>query len=176
MFWGRVPLEHVTSFMYFAKGSRFQQILHELKYNDQRQIGQAMGRMFGSELTNTPFSTADIIVPVPLHPSRLKHRGYNQSQLIACGMGEILRIPVETTVLTRIMDTRSQTHKSRYERWENVRHIFHCEHPEALTGKHIMLVDDVITTGATLEACAASLLPVDGIKISAVSLAFAKLR
>jgi ComF family protein len=175
LFWGRVPLEYATSFMYFAKGSRFQNILHELKYNDQRQIGTAMGRMFGSELINTPFATADIIIPVPLHPARLKFRGYNQSQLIASGIGEILRLPVETTMLSRVMDTRSQTQKSRYERWENVRYIFHCEQPEALKEKHVMLVDDVITTGATLEACASCLVPIEGIKVSVVSLAFAKL-
>ena len=97
MFWGRLPVEHATSFMYFAKGSRYQQILHELKYNDQKQIGTAMGRMFGSELKNTPFSTAEIILPVPLHPSRLRKRGYNQSELIASGISEILHLPVETT-------------------------------------------------------------------------------
>lgn len=176
LFWGRVPLEQATSFMYFAKGSRYQHILHELKYNDQGVIGTAMGRMFGSELINTPFSAADIILPVPLHPSRLKDRGYNQSQLIASGIGEILRIPVDSSMLSRVLDTRSQTHKSRYERWENVRHIFHCEHPEALTGKHILLVDDVITTGATLEACASCLVALEGTRVSVVSLAFAKLQ
>jgi ComF family protein len=176
MFWGRIPVERATSFMYFVKGSRYQQILHELKYNGQRQIGPAMGRMFGSELKNTPFSTAEIIIPVPLHPSKLKKRGYNQSELIALGIGEVLHLPVETAMISRTADTRSQTHKSRYERWENVRYIFHCGNPEALKDKHVLLVDDVITTGATLEACATCLVPVEGIKISMVSLAFAKLQ
>jgi ComF family protein len=176
MFWGRIPAEQSTSFMYFAKGSRFQNILHELKYNGQKQIGTAMGCLFGSELKNTPFSTADLIIPVPLHPSKLKTRGYNQSELIASGISEILQVPLETALITRAIDTSTQTHKSRYERWENVRHIFHCEHPEALKNKHVLLVDDVITTGATLEACASCLLPVEGIKLSLVSLAVAKLR
>jgi ComF family protein len=176
MFWGRITVEHATSFMYFVKGSRYQQILHELKYNGQRQIGPAMGRMFGSELKNTPFSTAEIIIPVPLHPSKQKKRGYNQSELIALGIGEVLHLPVETAMISRTADTRSQTHKSRYERWENVRDIFHCGNPEALKDKHVLLVDDVITTGATLEACAACLVPVEGIKISMISLAFAKLQ
>jgi ComF family protein len=176
MFWGRIPAEQVTSFMYFAKGSRFRNILHELKYNGQKQIGPVMGRMFGSELKNTPFSTADVIIPVPLHPSKLKTRGYNQSELIASGIGEILHLPLETGLITRTIDTRSQTHKSRYERWVNVSHIFHCENPEVLKNKHVMLVDDVITTGATLEACASCLVPVEGIKISLVALAFAKLQ
>jgi ComF family protein len=176
MFWGRVPAENATAFMYFAKGSRYQQILHELKYNGQKQIGAAMGRMFGSELKNTRFSAADMIIPVPLHPAKLKTRGYNQGELIASGIGEILQIPVKTTLISRTLDTSSQTHKSRYERWENVRHIFHCENPGALRNKHVMLVDDVITTGATLEACASCLVAVEGIKISLVALAFAKLQ
>lgn len=176
IFWGRVPAEHVTSFMYFAKGSRFQQILHELKYNGQKEIGITMGRMFGGELKNTPFSTADMLIPVPLHPSKLKARGYNQSELIAAGISEILHLPLETNLISRAFDTRSQTHKSKYERWENVKDIFRCENPEALKNKHVILVDDVITTGATLEACSSCLLQVEGIKISLVSLAFAKLR
>jgi ComF family protein len=176
LFWGRVPAENATAFMYFAKGSRFQQILHELKYNGQKQIGAAMGRMFGSELKNTAFSTADMIIPVPLHPSKLKSRGYNQSELIAFGISEILHLPLETALISRAVDTRSQTHKSRYERWENVRHIFQCKDPGAIKNKHVMLVDDVITTGATLEACASCLVQIEGIKISLVSLAFAKLR
>jgi len=162
--------------MYFSRGSRYQQILHKLKYNGQKQIGSAMGRLFGSELINTPFSTADLIIPVPLHPAKLKTRGYNQSELIAAGIGEVLHLPLETTLICRVIDTLSQTHKSRYERWENVRHIFRCEHPVMIRNKHVMLVDDVITTGATLEACASCLVPIEGIKISLVSLAFAKLR
>jgi ComF family protein len=176
MFWGRVPAENATAFMYFAKGSRFQQILHELKYNGQKQIGGAMGRMFGNELKNTAFSTADMIIPVPLHPSKLKSRGYNQSELIAKGISEILHLPLETELISRNADTKSQTHKSRYERWENVSHIFQCKNPAVLKNKHVMLVDDVITTGATLEACASCLVQIEGIKISLVSLAFAKLR
>jgi ComF family protein len=175
MFWGRVPVCHATSFMYFAKGSRYQQILHELKYNGQKQIGTGLGRMFGNELKDTVFSTADLIHPVPLHPSRLKKRGYNQSELIASGMAEILDLPIETDLISRVEDTLSQTRKSRYERWENVENIFHCEKPDALVHKHILLVDDVITTGATLEACANSLGRVEGITISIATLAFAKL-
>ncbi len=175
LFWGRLPVEHATSFMYFAKGSRFRQILHELKYNGQKQIGAAMGRMFGAELKNTRFSDADMIIPVPLHPSRLKTRGYNQSELIASGISEILQLPLETTLISRAIDTLSQTHKSRYERWENVRQIFICENPDAVRNKHVILVDDVITTGATLEACASCLVGIEGIKISLVSLAVAKL-
>ena len=176
MFWGRIPVNQVSSFIYFAKGSRYQHILHELKYNGQKRIGIEMGRMFGNELKNTPFSGVDLIHPVPLHPKKQKKRGYNQSELIASGMAEILHLPVATTFISRKDDTLSQTRKSRYERWENVQHIFRCENPDAIRNKHILLVDDVITTGATIEACASCILGCEGVTVSVASLAYAKLQ
>jgi len=176
LFWGRIPLYQVASFIYFAKGSRYQHILHELKYNGQRRIGIEMGRMFGYELKNTPFSGVDMIHPVPLHHKKQKKRGYNQSELIASGMAEILHLPVETTLISRKEDTLSQTRKSRYERWENVMHIFRCENPDAIRNKHVLLVDDVITTGATIEACASCILALEGVTVSVASLAYAKLQ
>jgi ComF family protein len=176
MFWGRIPLNQVSSFIYFAKGSRYQHILHELKYNGQKRIGIEMGRMFGNELKNTPFSGVDLIHPVPLHHKKQKKRGYNQSELIASGMAEILHLPVATTFISRKDDTLSQTRKSRYERWENVQHIFRCENPDAIRNKHILLVDDVITTGATIEACASCILGGEGVTVSVASLAYAKLQ
>jgi ComF family protein len=176
MFWGRIPLNQVSSFIYFAKGSRYQHILHELKYNGQKRIGIEMGRMFGNELKNTPFSGVDLIHPVPLHHKKQKKRGYNQSELIASGLAEILHLPVATTFISRKDDTLSQTRKSRYERWENVQHIFRCENPDAIRNKHILLVDDVITTGATIEACVSSILGCEGVTVSVASLAYAKLQ
>jgi len=176
LFWGRILLQQVSSFIYFAKGSPYQHILHELKYNGQKRIGIEMGRMFGIELKYTPFSCADMIHPVPLHHKKQKKRGYNQSELIASGMAEILHLPVETTLISRKDDTLSQTRKSRYERWENVQHVFCCENPEAIRNKHVLLVDDVITTGATIEACASCILKFEGVSVSVASLAYAKLQ
>jgi ComF family protein len=176
MFWGRIPVRNISSFIYFAKGSRYQHILHELKYNGQKNIGTEMGRMFGNELKDTGFSCADLILPVPLHHTRQRKRGYNQSELIARGMSDILHIPVLTSLIIRTMDTLSQTRKSRFERWENVHSVFRCNNPEAIRNKHVLLVDDVITTGATLEACADCILSIEGITVSIASLAFAKLQ
>jgi len=176
MFWGRVPVRHATSFMYFIKGSHYQHILHELKYKGQKNIGIVMGRMFGNELKNTAFSEVDLIHPVPLHKAKLRKRGYNQSELIARGIAEILQKPVETRIFSRKVDTSSQTHKTRYERWENVSRIFSCEDPDSIRLRHILLVDDVITTGATLEAIASCVLAVEGTSVSLASLAFAKLQ
>jgi ComF family protein len=176
IFWGRIPVRHATALMYFIKGSHYQHILHELKYNGRKEVGTEMGRLFGIELKNSPFSDADLIHPVPLHPAKQRQRGYNQSEIIARGMADILRLPVETAVIRRMEDTRSQTHKSRYERWENVGQVFRCEDPDPVRNKHVILVDDVITTGATIEAVASSILAVEGVTVSIASLAFAKLQ
>jgi ComF family protein len=132
--------------------------------------------MFGLELKNTPFDTVDVIIPVPLHPSKLKKRGYNQSELIAKGISESLQIPLETKTVQRISATSTQTRKSRYERWENVNHTFMVTGGQLLKNKHILLVDDVITTGATLEACADALLISEDLTISIASLACVKLQ
>jgi ComF family protein len=176
LFWGRVPLRNATSFIYFNKGSRYQHILHELKYKGQQHIGLEMGKLFALELKSTPFANSDLVHPVPLHFSRHRKRGYNQSELIARGIAQVLNIPVETSLITRTVNTHTQTTKSRYERWENVKGIFRVEKPSAIMNKHIMLVDDVITTGSTIEACANSMLAINGVTISIASLAFAKLQ
>lgn len=175
MFWGRVPLQQATAFMFFSKDSRYRRILHELKYRGRPEAGLIMGRLFGSSLRETDFVTADVIHPIPLHPARFRFRGYNQSTLIARGMAEAMGIPLAGDLITRRVDSRTQTRRHRYDRWENVRHIFRCEHPEALKNRHILLVDDVITTGATLEACATCISAIEGIRISVASLAYAKL-
>jgi predicted amidophosphoribosyltransferase len=124
IFWGRIPVVHATSFMYFTKNSRYRQILHELKYNGQQHLGIAMGKLFGLELRNSQFSQVDIIHPVPLHKSKFRQRGYNQSELISRGLSEIMNIPMETNLVLRAVETRTQTKKTRYERWENVRGTF----------------------------------------------------
>jgi ComF family protein len=176
IFWGRVPVSNATSFIYFNKESRYRQILHELKYRGQQHVGIEMGRLFGLELKETPFANADLIHPVPLHSSKYRKRGYNQSELIARGIAQVLNIPVKSDLVIRALKTRTQTRKTRYERWVNVKDTFQIRDGHSLRDKHVLLVDDVITTGATIEACAASLMSVSGVTVSVASLAFAKLQ
>jgi len=175
LFWGRVMVENATSFFYFKKGSRYQHIIHEIKYHNQKHLGKAMGKWFGHELKNTPFSFADIIIPVPLHYSKLKKRGYNQSELIAYGLSEAMNIPVESNAVIRAVNTDTQTRKSKYERWINVEGIFQVISANKIEGKHVLLVDDVVTTGSTLEACASAILTVENTKVSVLTLACAKM-
>jgi len=176
LFWGRIRVRNATSFIIFNKDSRYRRIVHELKYNNQQQVGLEMGRLFGLELQGTPFAEANLIHPVPLHRIKLYQRGYNQSELIARGIAQVLKIPVVTNLIIRTAVTKTQTRKSRFERWENVKDTFYIRVPEALHDKHVLLVDDVITTGATIEACAKALLEVNGLTISVASLAYAKLQ
>lgn len=176
LFWGRIPVRNATSFIVFNKDSRYRRIIHELKYNNQQRAGLEMGRLFGLELQGTPFADADLIHPVPLHRFKLRQRGYNQSDLIARGMAEVLEIPVINDLILRTKATGTQTRKSRYERWENVRDTFQIRLPEALQHKHVLLVDDVITTGATIEACAKALMQINGLSLSIASLAYAKIQ
>lgn len=154
LFWGRVHVEQASSFMYFSKGSKYQGLIHHLKYHGLKEIGFMLGKMYGSELSSTPFSGADMIIPVPLHPRKKRKRGFNQSEWIARGIGQSLDIPVRNSVLKRNQNTPTQTRKSRFERWQNVERAFVADNSESLENKKIILVDDVITTGATLEACA----------------------
>jgi len=147
--------------------------MHRFKYKNQRQIGISIGFLYGNELKNAPcYETTDVIVPVPLHPKKQKIRGYNQSEMFADGLAKAMNIPVNTRILMRSFFSETQTRKSRFARWENVKAIFDVENEE-LAGKHILLVDDVITTGATIEACVNSLKKIPGAKISVAAIAFA---
>ena len=158
-FWGRLPLSHAWAYLKFSKGSRVQHLLHELKYNNHPEIGQALGRFMGAELASAGFGLDfDLIVPVPLHPDKLKKRGYNQSDAFAEGLGESLQTPWSESTLTRTAATETQTRKKRYERWENVGTRFQLTDQAEIANKKILLVDDVVTTGATLEACGQTLL------------------
>lgn len=174
VFWGRVRLDSAASFVFFHKGGNVQELLHQLKYQGKKDIGRYLGRLYAYELSDTQFlSGVDMIIPVPLHPKKLRKRGYNQSLCFAEGLSEISGIPVAGQVLFRKADSATQTKKSRYERWENVEGIFDLRDTEKITGKHILLVDDVITTGATLEACACMLLAKENVRVSVASIAFA---
>jgi len=158
VFWGRVDVEMATSFYFFSKKSKVQNLLHHLKYKGVKEVGFVLGELFGFELNESEFyKDIDFIIPVPLHKNKLKRRGYNQSEWIAFGLSKSMSIPVNTNSLYRKSDSETQTKKSRYNRWENVGEIFGVSNNE-IEGKRILLVDDVVTTGATIEACTQVLL------------------
>ena len=158
-FKGRLPVKHVMTLFKFVKESRVQQLLHALKYKHQPEIGEVLGRVYGQDLAEANFkNTFDLILPVPLHISRRRIRGYNQSEEFGKGLSQILEVPCHDTYLIRAAKTETQTHKSKLNRWENVRSIFQVIQPEPIVEKRILLVDDVVTTGATLEACGNALI------------------
>ncbi len=174
IFYGRVNIENATSFFYFSKGSKYQALLHNLKYKGMKELGEEMGKYFAIDLRQSSwFDSVDIICPVPLHPSKEKKRGYNQSWWIASGIAQQLNKELSINNLKRLTATETQTRKSRFERYLNVDGIFELKNPEAFSGKHILLVDDVVTTGATLEACATTILSTTNAQISIATLATA---
>ena len=174
IFMGRANITLATSFCRFDKGGRLQHILHELKYKGNCEAGHKMGLLFGYDLMQSElFHDIDAIIPVPLHPRKEKKRGYNQSTEICKGLSESMNKPMMTGNLIRVVHTSTQTRKGRFERWENVSGIFKVSKPGLLIGKHVLIVDDVITTGATLEACCEPLLRVAGAKVSIATVACA---
>jgi len=174
IFWGRFPLQKASSFLFFSKGSRVQNLMHEFKYRSKKEIGFYLGDLFARELSKVNWlEDIDLIIPVPLHYRKQQIRGYNQSEEIAKGIEKHSSIPVEIGVLKRTIASETQTKKSRFRRWENVSEIFQIDNPDKIKGKHILIIDDVITTGATIEACAQMLLTIEGVKISLISLAYA---
>ena len=154
-FWGKVNLKYAMAYFIYSKKSIVQNLLHNLKYHDHSELGEILGKWYGSDLLETGFDMYfDLIVPVPLHLKRQKERGYNQSDGFAKGLSEILNIEWKPEVLQRVKANTTQTKKSRFERWKNVNEIFNVKYEHQVLNKNILLVDDVITTGATLEACA----------------------
>lgn len=173
-FWGRVRVNCGSSFYYFGKGGKVQQLIHNLKYNHKPEIGIRLGHLYGKVLGKSLFfRQADVIVPVPLHPMKKRTRGYNQSAKFAEGLSEAMQIPW-SEALCRTEMTETQTKKDRFARFENVKDAFEVVDPKFIEGKHVLLVDDVITTGATIEACAHQILEIPGTKISVVTIAFAR--
>jgi ComF family protein len=173
LFWGRVDIQFATSYYYYAKGSRYQKLIHKIKYKGEKELGQELGRLFGLELRNSPLADVDIIIPVPLHIVRQRKRGYNQSEWIAKGIASSLNKPIDTSSVERVSFSSTQTRKSRYARWENVEGIFSLKIHESIIGKHVLIIDDVVTTGSTLEACAVEVLKAKGTKVSIATLAIA---
>lgn len=174
-FYGKLNINEVFSFLYFRKHSPVQQLLHRLKYKNKPEIGVFLGKLYGSELNRVShgFADYDFIIPVPLHSSRQRRRGYNQSERFSAGLGEALDIPVNTSAILRLHKSQTQTRKTRQQRWENVKDIFNIPHPEEIMGKKILLTDDIITTGATIESCAVQLFKAGASKISVISIAVA---
>ena len=176
LFWGKVYIENATAYYLFHKGSKFQDLIHKLKYNGKQEIGFYLGLQLGTDLFESElYKNIDFVIPVPLHPKREKKRGYNQCDSIAKGIAEGMKIKTNTKALYRNTATETQTKKSKEERWKNVENIFSVKHPEILEGKHFLLVDDVITTGSTLEACANALLTIKNTKVSIACLAVASI-
>ena len=174
-FYGRIPIENATALFYFSKKGKVQQLIHELKYNKQQQVGTLAGNWLGSEMAESNrFERMDCIIPVPLHQKKLKSRGYNQVTTFGQSLAKILNITYDETILVKISSTKTQTKKLRFDRWKNVQELFEVQNKYRLINKHILLIDDIITTGATLEACCEALSKIEGLKISIACMAYTK--
>jgi len=173
IFYGTVVLEHATALFYFPKQGVVRQLIHQLKYRNQKEISSYLGEWLGVELIESGYyNDIDVIVPVPLHKKRMKSRGYNQVE----GFGKEIALSLNTvyndTTLLKIKNTTTQTVKDRLTRWRNVETIFEVNDLKTLEGKHILLVDDVITTGATIKACVAELNKIPNVKLSLAVMAY----
>lgn len=173
-FWGKIPLQYAYALLYFEKGGKVQHLIHQFKYKDMPKIGDRLGQIAGEQLLQVAALTdVDHIIPVPLHRSRLRERGYNQSTHFANGLAQRLQATVLDRTLIRTVRTSTQTRKSRFDRYLNMQEVFALNAPELLHNKHILLVDDIVTTGSTLEACAHELLAVPGLRLSIATIAYA---
>ena len=173
-FWGRIPVAAAHSQYYFAKDSLIQHLIHQLKYKSNQDIGFYLGELMGNTLlTSGRFQNIDALVPLPLYPDKERKRGFNQATVICNGMAAAMKVPVMLNNIIRKRFTETQTRKHRDERWQNVAGSFVVTNPAAIQGKNILLVDDVITTGATLEACGGTVLQCEGAKLFIASLAYA---
>lgn len=175
-FWGKIPVKAATALFYFNKGERVQQLIHRLKYHGEKEVGTFAGRLMGQEILNSErFSGITQVVPVPLHASKLRSRGFNQSDYFAAGLSEALGVPYVADFLVRQKATGTQTHKSRFERFENVDRLFLRNRKYDLSPHHFLLVDDVITTGSTLASCVSGLLEIPDSQVSIATIAYARL-
>ena len=172
LFWGRLPLESAFSYLHFSKKGLVQNLMHELKYKQCPELGVKLGKLFASELEMVNVGRpVDCVVPVPLHPRKELLRGYNQSRVIAEGISDVWGVEL-IQPLERRVETETQTRKSKFERWQNVGESFGLKSSDSLEGRHVLLLDDVITTGATIEACAQEILKIRDVRLSVASLAF----
>ena len=174
IFWGRLPLASATAQFYFTNESLIQQLMHQLKYKGNKELGLQLGRLMGSGFKETNrFNGIDALIPLPLYPKKEKRRGFNQATILCDGISEILNIPVFKNTIIRTQHTDTQTKKGRMERWQNIEGKFELLNPASIENKHILLVDDVVTTGATLEACGSILMQAENLRLSIATLCFA---
>ena len=174
IFWGRLPLVGAAAQFYFTKESLMQHLMHQFKYKGNRELGLQLGRMMGKQLSRSGrFADIDALIPLPLFPVKEKRRGYNQATVLCHGMAETMNIQVLDKVVIRPQHTETQTKKGRIERWKNMEGKFIAINPDMIRNKHLLLVDDVVTTGATLEACGNELLKAENVKLSVATLCVA---
>lgn len=174
-FWGRLPVVHAAGIFYLTKDSMLERLLYQLKYKGKKETGTWCGRLMGQALQHTSFSGVDALVPLPLFPEKERKRGYNQATLLCEGMAAEMNKPVWKQAVQRSSSTQTQTRKNRIERWENMQGRFVVHDAAKVSGRHVLLVDDVITTGATLEACGMALTAA-GAQVSIVTLGYAAAR
>lgn len=173
LFWGRTVIAFAGSSYYYVENTPMQRIIHEVKYKEDKKSGIALGRMMGMRIREKLNAfPIDMMIPMPLHPKKEKQRGYNQASLLCRGMKEIIGTDFEEKIIARTKNTATQTQKSRLKRWENVASVFRVDQPDLIRDKNLLLVDDVITTGASTEACAAALLQAGARSVAVYSLAF----
>lgn len=174
LFHGKVLLGAASAFLHFNRSGKVQHLLHRLKYASDREAGLVLGRLMAEDLmTSVRFRDVDTFLPVPLHPRKERMRGYNQSQVLVDGMREVWPLPSAGKDLLRVVRTPSQTRRGRLDRWRNVKEAFQLPDPEAFRDRHVLLVDDVVTTGATIEGCVKALSGVPGLRISLCTVACA---
>jgi ComF family protein len=174
IFYGRIPIAAATSLFYFSKNTLLQHLMHQLKYKNNPDVGVYLGKQLGKAMAESNrFNNIDGVIPIPLSKKRQQKRGYNQALAISEGIADYMQIPVYNNLTIRQRDNETQTHKTRQERWENMQNVFKVTNTTQIEDKNILLVDDVITTGATLEACAAELQKIKGTSISIATLAWA---
>ncbi len=167
-------VEKAAAFSFYTRGSRVRNLIHKLKYSGIKEIGYELGRIYAVPLKASGFTAGiDLIIPVPLHPSKKRIRGFNQSEYISEGISAVTGLAVDTVSLIRILQSSTQTNRTRYERWTNVEGIFRVADAGAIRGKHVLLVDDVITTGSTIESCVNELLKIEDVKVSVIAIACA---
>jgi len=173
LFWGRCPVERAAAFSFYTRGTRIRKIIHALKYEGVKDLGELLGRLYGKQLNESRFLDGiDLIIPVPLHPAREQKRGFNQSAEICAGLSAVTGIQASATLLKRSGFSATQTKRSRYDRWLNVEGIFTLTDVHLIQNKHVLLVDDVITTGSTIEACVSELMKAGNIRISVAAIAW----